>query len=685
VSASTHPDGAAVGVSPAAPSGVPARPRGLPRLAVALAIGCAVTVVVALLVAAGNQSWRELVDGHSIIGAVIGVTFPAVGAFVLTREPRHALAWIFVAIGLTQAVGLLATAWSVRRPPLPGAGAAAVVADVVWMPGFVLAAGLISPLFPDGRPASPRWRPVVWVGAAVAVLVTVALPFLDPGDLATGRRSPLAPGPPVQDVLRTVLLTSAGVAAACGVTGAVGIAVRMARTRGPERRRLAWFFVAFVVVFVCQALPVNVVIPTIATGLFPVALGVAMVREGLFDGDRLLNRTLVYGVLTTLVAAVFGLVAGLASRAIGGPTSGAVVAAVVVALGLAPVRHSVQRRVDRLLYGERRDPYGAVLGLGERLEATMAPDEVLPAVVSTVATSLRLPYAAVTLAGEPLPAAEHGTPTAGTVHLPLWHAGSEVGILTVGLPGTRRFLDPGDQRLLEGFARQVAVAADAVRLTHQLRRSRDQLALAREEERHRIRRDLHDGLGPTLAGVALGLGAARRSATGDGAELLEHLQREVDDSLADVKRLVADLRPTTLEQLGLQEALLQYAETVTVRSEGALVVRVETARPLGPLPAETEVAIYRIVLEAVTNVARHATASSCVVRLDDTTDPLTLTVEDDGVGLAAARHGRRRGPGGLGLRSMTERATELGGTCMITPGAAGGTTVHVTIPRGGTA
>jgi two-component system NarL family sensor kinase len=216
-----------------------------------------------------------------------------------------------------------------------------------------------------------------------------------------------------------------------------------------------------------------------------------------------------------------------------------------------------------------------------------------------------------------------------------------------------------------------------VRLTHDLRRSRDALAVARDEERHRIRRDLHDGLGPTLAGVALGIGAARRSvaaAAPDTAELLGHLEAEVRESLHDVKRLVADLRPTTLEQLGLVEALRQYAETVTRRSQGTLKVQVDGS-PLPALSTDVEIAAYRIVLEAVTNTTRHARAGQCLIRVSAADGQLRLAVHDDGVGLHATPH-----RAGLGLRSMAERATELGGSCTVGAAATGGTLVTALLP-----
>ena len=177
--------------------------------------------------------------------------------------------------------------------------------------------------------------------------------------------------------------------------------------------------------------------------------------------------------------------------------------------------------------------------------------------------------------------------------------------------------------------------------------------------------------------MALGLGAAKRSVARtapDTAELLGHLETEVRDSLDDVKRLVADLRPTALEQIGLVEALRQYADTVTLRSQGSLKVRVD-AGPLPALAGDLEVAAYRIVLEAVTNVSRHAEASQCVVTVAPDDEQLRLVIADNGVGIK----GTPQRPG-LGLRSMAERATELGGSCTVSAGAPTGTVVMATFP-----
>ena len=643
-----------------------------------------------VLSAVNGRSLAYLVDQNELTAAIFAVTCAITGWIVLRSNPRHALGWIFLVIAQLEGIADLAAEYAARRPPLPLSVPALFVGNYVWLPGLAISAALITPLFPDGK---PLWRPLAWAGWGLVGLLSLCLLLTTSPDVAP-HVNPIAAPVAVQRVLLDVAKFALLGCLLCGVIGIVALGVRMFRTRGAERRRLGWFFVAFAIALVARALPVSPVVPAVAVGVVPAGLGVAMLRHGLFDGDRLLNRTLVYAVLTVGVAGVFGLTVGLAAEFLGGDGTGAVVAAVVIALGMAPARGLVQHAVDRLLYGQRRDPYAALTSLGNQLSAAVATDDVLSVVVGTVREALRLPYVAVTLADEQWPAAAAGSATTGSVDLPLRHGGRDVGMLTVGLRDRQRFLDPADERLLMGFAQQAGAAADVVRLARDLRRSRDQLAVAQEEERHRIRRDLHDGLGPTLAGVALGLDAARRAvadAEPETAALLSAMEAEVKGSLNDVRQLVADLRPTALDDLGLAESVRQYAEAVTSRSGGRLVVRTDLAS-LPPLPPAVEIAAFRIVLEAVTNVTRHAAASTCTVVAEARGANLELSVSDDGCGLpheGLPREGESR-PGvpshgssaGLGMRSMVERAAELGGRCVIETARGGGTLVTATLPLG---
>jgi signal transduction histidine kinase len=229
--------------------------------------------------------------------------------------------------------------------------------------------------------------------------------------------------------------------------------------------------------------------------------------------------------------------------------------------------------------------------------------------------------------------------------------------------------------LLEDLARQAEVAVHAVRLTADLQRSRERLVATREEERRRLRRDLHDGLGAQLAGLNVQAGTLRRIIPSDprtADELVLELREELRGAIADIRRLVYDLRPPALDDLGLVEALRQLAERYDSK-DAPLRVVVEAPENLPNLPAAIEVAIYRITQEALTNVARHARARTCVVRLS-VNDDVALEIVDDGVGIPAGRSA------GVGLSSMHERAEELGGGCIVEALPGGGTRVLARLP-----
>ena len=431
-----------------------------------------------------------------------------------------------------------------------------------------------------------------------------------------------------------------------------------------------------------EAISPNVV--GVIAAAFPIAVAIAIVRHNLFDIDRLLSHALVYGGLTAAVVALYvGLVAGIGGvlRARGDPWL-ALLATAVVAIGFQPLRARWQRLVDRRLFGERDEPVRLLGRLGERLEASIASDQVLPTLVQAVAEALRLPYVAITVeeAGTHRIAAEYGRPQVLAAELPLVTGGEVVGGLQVAARDADAPLSRADIDLLATIARQAANAVHALRLMRDLQRSRHQLVTLREEERRRLRRDLHDGLGPTLAALALKLEAASnvvRQAPDQAEALLGDATIQVHGSVAEVRRLVQGLRPPALDDLGLVEALRAYARQL---DHGELRVEVEAADALPTLPAAVEVAAYRIAQEALTNVVRHASARRCRVELRvlRVAEALELEVRDDGRGLEAkpavqAGHG-------LGLRSMAERAAELGGTLTVDALADGGTRVRARLP-----
>jgi signal transduction histidine kinase len=348
-----------------------------------------------------------------------------------------------------------------------------------------------------------------------------------------------------------------------------------------------------------------------------------------------------------------------------------------------PLRVWLQRAATRLVYGERDEPYVAISRLGQRLDTTLAPADILPVIVETVAGALRLPYAAIAVNGQgglALEAATGRPPAAEPLRLPLSYQGQPVGELRLAPRTPGAAFSSADRRLLDDLARQAGVAARAVHLGEEARRlasdlqaSREQLVLAREEERRRLRRDLHDGLGPRLAGLTLRLETTHDLLAHDpqAERALSDMTTRMAEAVADVRRIVYDLRPPSLDELGLAGAIRQVAESYAPHPTA---ISVDLPDGLAGLPAAVEVAAYRIVTEALTNVIRHAAARTCQVRLRLERGTLAIVVEDDGRGISAEANP------GVGLQSMRERAAELGGTFAAAAAPGGGTRVEALLP-----
>lgn len=424
------------------------------------------------------------------------------------------------------------------------------------------------------------------------------------------------------------------------------------------------------------------------TGLLvPVSIAIAVLRHRLFDIDIVINRSLVYGGLTAAVVLVYvstAAVLGSLLRA-EGAFAASLLATGVAALAALPVRDRLQRAVNRLMYGDRDEPYRAISRLGDRLSASLTTEEVLPTVVATVASALRLPYVAIELGSGDVTTIAAATGEAAAselVRLPLVDRGEVIGDLIVAPRSRGERFSRADRELLEGLAREAGKAARSVRLAAEVEHSRRQLVAAREEERRRLRRDLHDGLGPTLAGARLKLEAARAIAERrptDAAALLDELDANLAGVLDEVRRISRGLRPPVLDELGLMPALRAQAATFAV--DAGLELQVDGPADLPPLPAAVEAAAYWITLEALTNVRRHSAATHCAVRVR-LGERLELEVEDDGIGIAPGT------PSGVGLTAMRERAREVGGSCEVrTGGHAPGTQIlaRLPLPLGGTA
>ena len=431
----------------------------------------------------------------------------------------------------------------------------------------------------------------------------------------------------------------------------------------------------------------------------PIALAVAVSRRHLFDLHAVVNRSVVYGGLTAGVILTYAVMVALAGRFIPGsaPFAVAIVSAGAVAVVALPLHDRLQRSVNRLMFGDRDDPDRALRRLGQRLEASLDPQTVLPTLVETVADTMRSPYVAIELdSAEDTRADEQKVEAAAgwqpidaagprvLVRLPIVYRGRTVGHLALCPRGPHEAFSAADERLLADLARQAAPAVEAVRLTADLRRSREALISAREEERRRLRRDLHDELGAALAGSMMKAAAARTLLSTDparAAALLDDLTTDSRGMIDEVRRIAYNLRPPALDEVGLVGTLRQHIAAFDEGDPTGRVMRATLDAPdaLPPLPAAVEVAALRIALEGLTNAARHSGGSSACVRIEIAGDALVVSVIDDGHGLTNGVHA------GVGLTSMHERAEELGGTLRVESNAVGGTTVVAQLPlaRGG--
>jgi len=542
-------------------------------------------------------------------------------------------------------------------------------------------------LFPDARPI-PRWL-FYLVMPSWAVLVGTAFYFPD---------LPMNPynWPP----LYAALVVNAGQVAAIAAP-----IYRYRITTDPVvRQQMKWVVFGFIVLFTGNGIglsarlffwgePVLLAIfdafSHMGHAAMPLATFLAIMRYRLWDIDRIINRTLVYAALTGSIALIYTLVVTSGGFFFQGQANlGPLIGTGLVAFLFMPLRDRLQTGVNRLMYGERENPTAVLVRLGAQLESSLAPDQVPPTVVQTVAESLRVPYVALLLledetyrvaasAGEPVPDSQR-------VPFPLMDQGELVGQLVVGRRCEDEEFSPLDLQLLRGLARQAGQAVHTIRLTQALQRSREQLVTAREEERRRMRNDLHDGLGPSLSGFALVAGAIDREIERNpdqAREMVRQLAKDLQGSLQDVRRLIYNLRPPLLDDLGLVGALKRASGEFR---HAGLEVQIEAPEAMPALPAAVEVAAFRIVQEALNNVVKHARASHVRVHLAVGEAPrptgrgraLLLTVVDNGVGVDPLR------TAGIGLFSMRERAAELGGACLVEPDSGGGTCVEAWLPLG---
>ncbi|MEO3781725.1 sensor histidine kinase [Actinocorallia sp. B10E7] len=609
-----------------------------------------------------SQSWRPEV--------IMGCLYPAVGAYLLSRRRGLVIARLLWAIGLIAAAHWLLvpfSRWALLHD-LPGAVLLRWGATWLYMLEFLPLVMIVPLLFPDGRTPSPRWRPVLWLSALI-IGVNIVHRMLLPADLGVGGYEAANPF----GVRALLDLDDVYVRGVQPLTVAVtflnlfSLAVRFRAGSPIARRQIA--LIAYPLLGTALAGYSDLIWPDMpfwlfatltctAVGMVPISLAIAIMRHRLYDIDVIVNRTLVYGTLTLILGAVyFGLIA-LVSRLVAGQAAGFFGALTVGAL-FQPVRSRVQLSID-LLFGVERDPYRLADKLARTVQQTEDPATALRLAVRAVRRTLAV--AGVSVEIDEAVVHTDGVEDGQAQVVPLvWH-GEQIGRMLLYGPGH------ADHRLIGVLTRHVADLAHTVRL---LRVSHETVINTREDERRRLSRDLHDGLGPTLAALALSVDAARVRLTTDPESVepsLLALRERMTTAMGDIRELVHGLRPPALDRLGLLGAIQALAADLP---EPRVDVRCEGLPELSPVH---EVTAYRIIQEALTNVRRHAKATSVELRLGEKNGELEITVSDDGRGLP------RQPRSGLGLTSMRERASELGGTLTVASRPGGGTVVTARLP-----
>jgi signal transduction histidine kinase len=646
---------------------------------------------------ADGRGFNGAVTDFVVTNSAMGVAFSVCGVLIAWQRPRNVIGWLLLADGFGHATAAAASslyqAGRLAGWPEPVARTVLTMYVYSWPWSIGLFLPLVLLVFPDGHPVSPCWRWWGWLTIASSPLFVLDS-AAEPGDIPGGldpwlvlpNYADLAPLWSVAEVEELVIL----------LVALTGLVIRYRRGDEQRRRQLLWLALAVGLVVAVLVpwglLKTGPILILLAIPLIPITITIAILRHQLLDIRLVVSRALLYALLTAAVIGVYlGLVAvfDLVLRSQGGLGTSAA-ATIIVAVAFNPVRVRLQRVVEKVIYGDRADPLRVASRVGAQLAAAGPGLEAVPA---ALCAALRLPFAALrshhnaeTTDGAEV--AAYGAPPQRLHTLDLDYGGTRMGQLVIGARAGEHRLAPADRAVLELLAVPLAVALRATALSGAVQRSREQIVAAREEERRRLRRDLHDGLGPALTGIAFQADAVRNLLTHNptrATELLDAMRTETTTAISDIRRLVYGLRPPALDELGLLATLHREAERLA-----PLTVDIDATDPLPPLSAAVEVAAYRIATEAMTNVARHAHATQICLILRCDTD-LHLEITDNGHTSThnSSTNGTSGGGGdddartwqvGVGLTSMIERAAELGGSCTAGPTTDGGWVVKATLP-----
>ena len=628
--------------------------------------------------------WLNVLGGVPLLSHASGlqpdgvfvVAFAAVGIFVTQRVRDNQIGPLLCAIAVCEAGAGLATAYAayglgVRHGGLPLDDLAFRLSGPLFVASIIAFSVWLPLAFPTGHVPTRPFALIGWAGAGA--IAAVSLGMLG---LATWPTLHFFDGTPVPAFSSTMFRISDDLQQTLPWLALASLVFRYRTTDATTRRQITWFVIAALSI---AATTINTIgsmpswydipgqIPWI-----PLAIILAIWRFGLYDVTVIVRRSLVYAGLLGFVLIIYVAVVELAAVAFDvRGVAPSLVATAIVALSVQPARARLERLAERVVYGGRRDPNVALATVSDRLRSSDA-DQMLPALCEAVTDGARVPGTEIVLASG-LQASSGVLGDTKEVY-PLLDGDEEIGQLRITVRPGERSLGKAERTVVSAVLPVVTAAVLATSLAEEVKRSRERIIGAREEERRRLRRDLHDELGPALAGITLEIQAAQALLDVDRASAVQMLQAAegwARDAIAEVRRVVYGLRPPVLDQLGLVRAIEEHTTALDCPS---LRIIIQASGPVDALPAAAEVAAYLITLEALTNVVNHAHATSCTITIRSSTDALELAIADDGRGIAEGA------PHGVGLNSMRERARELGGTTQITAAPDGGTQVAASIP-----
>jgi signal transduction histidine kinase len=685
--------------------------------AVAVAVfTAAVTLANAVLLVLGREALTND-EGDLFFGTLIaigGVLYVAIGLLIAVRA-GSVIGWFLAAVGVWYAMLTFGNAYgAVGLATYPGSLPAAEEVMTAFSQSWVFALVTLTMLllvFPDGRPPSSRWRPVLWLagGGAVASYVLFLLKPA-PVEPVTGVRFPNPFAAPSLSGFVGPALVAAAWATVIGVIGCfAGLIVRYHRGDKELRQQVRWLglvaaagaacilmSLASLVACGCDESVVAVIAFTalifiILLGV-PGAIAVALFKYRLYDLDLVVSKALVYGILAALftlvyVALVIGVGTIVGDR---GNSFLTIVTAVAIAVAFQPVRERVRHLANRIVYGKRATPYEVLSEFSDKVATAYAAEDVLPRMAQILASGTGASSARVWLrfgdelrpavswpenGSAPPIAVEEGRPGGfgeGEDGIEVRHLGELLGAISVTMPPSDP-MNPSKERLVRDLAAQAGLVLRNVRLIEELRASRRRIVTAQDERAKGLERNLHDGAQQQLVALGVQLTLARRLIEPDApkaAATFDALQQAATDALENLRDLARGIYPPLLADQGLVAALEAQAR------KAALPVEIE-GEGVGRYPQEVEAAVYFCCLEALQNVAKYANASSARVRLADRDGMVTFEVTDDGTGFDPERT-----PLGTGLQGMKDRLEALGGILMMDSTPDGGTTVGGTIPAG---